>query len=424
MSGIEDIAPQLLPHRYPFLLIDRVSEMEPGKRLVAVKNITRNEPQFTGHFPERPIMPGVLLCEAMAQAGGLLVHGTVNGGLEVAEAVEPLFLVLTTLDNVRFRRQVIPGDQAEIEVTLVRERRPLWKLKGVVRVAGQVAAEAEFSAVEVDADESGASKWGSSGVSTGGVHPTAVIAPGAQLDAGVSVGPYCVIGENARIGRNTKIGSHVTIDGHTVIGSECEISPYASVGSRPQDLKFDGEPGRLVVGDRNLIREYVTLSLGTSAGGMETVVGNENLFMNFSHVAHDCRIGNGCRLANGAQLAGHVSLGDHAIVSGLAAIAQFVRVGESAFLGGGSMVVMDVPPFCLANGDRAKLTGLNVVGLERRGFAAEDISALKQAYRILFRSKTLVKDAIVEIRRDLADSAHSQELARFIEASERGVTRP
>jgi UDP-N-acetylglucosamine acyltransferase len=423
LSGVKTSPVQLLPHRYPFLLIDRVVEIEPGKRIVAIKNITRNEPQFTGHFPDRPIMPGVLLCEAMAQAGGLLVSGTVNGSLDVEKAAAELFLVLTTLDNVRFRRQVVPGDQVEIEVELVRKHRPLWKLKGRAMVEGQLAAEAEFSAVEVDPDEDPVGNEPKATPAVA-VHPTAVVAHAATLEPGVVVGPYAIIGENVHVGRGTQVGPHATIEGNTTLGEECVISPYASVGSVPQDLKFHGEESRLIVGARNRIREYATLSVGTEDGGMQTTVGDDNLFMNFSHVAHDCVIGNRCILANGAQLAGHVTLEDHAIVSGLAGIAQFSRIGESAFLGGGTMVVKDVPPFCLANGDRAKLTGLNVVGLERRGISADEVSDLKQAYRTLFRSGALAKDAIAEIRRDLPGSGRAAQLADFVAASERGVTRP
>ena len=425
MSGVKTSPVQLLPHRYPFLLIDRVVEIEPGKRIVAIKNITWNEPQFSGHFPDRPIMPGVLLCEAMAQAGGLLVSGTVNGSLDVAKAAEELFLVLTTLDHVRFRRQVVPGDQVEIEVELVRKHRPLWKLKGRAMVEGQLAAQAEFSAVEVDTEaDEGVVRKERPAKPAVEVHPTAVIGQGAKLEEGVVVGPYAIVGEYVHLGRGTQVGPHATVEGNTTLGDDCAISPYASVGSVPQDKKFHGEQSRLVVGARNRIREYATLSVGTEDGGMETTVGDDNLFMNFSHVAHDCVVGNHCILANGAQLAGHVTLEDHVIVSGLAAVAQFSRLGESAFLGGGTMVVKDVPPFCLANGDRAKLTGLNVVGLERRAFSSDEISELKQAYRSLFRSGALVKDAIAEIRQGLPDSARAGQLADFVAASERGVTRP
>jgi UDP-N-acetylglucosamine acyltransferase len=256
------------------------------------------------------------------------------------------------------------------------------------------------------------------------IHETAVVAKGAELDTGVVVGPYSVVGQNVHLGPGVRVESHVTIDGHTTIGRDSVISPYASVGSVPQDLKFHGEDSRLVLGERNRIRESATLSLGTESGGMETTVGDDNLFMNFSHVAHDCKVGSHCVLANGAQLAGHVSLGDHVIVSGMAAIAQFLRIGESAFLGGGAMVVKDIPPFCLASGDRARLVGLNVVGLERRGFSPDEVSALKQAYRILFRSKRVLKDAVAEVRQEMSTWPRVLEFIEFVEAGERGMTRP
>lgn len=416
---------RFLPHRHPFLLVDRVVEFEPDKRIVAIKNVTWNEPQFTGHFPDRPIMPGVLICEAMAQAGGLLVHGSFHGGFSIEQLEsERVFLVLTSLDNVKFRRQVVPGDQLRLEIELKRRHRPLWKMRGVATVDGQVVAQAEFSAVEVPENESGTRPDVARGSGAVAIHPTAIVAREAKLDAGVEVGPYSVIGAHVVIGRGTRIGAHATIDGHTVLGADNRIFPYSSVGSLPQDKKYRGEESRLVVGDRNQIREFASLSLGTAGGGMDTVIGDDNLFMNNSHVGHDCRIGSNNVVANGAALAGHVTLGDHVTVSGLAAVAQFVRVGESAFLGGGSMVVMDVPPFCMANGDRAKLVGLNVVGLERRGFTPEQVSEMKRAYRLLFQSKLLARDAVERIRGELAGSPPALAMADFVAASERGVTRP
>jgi UDP-N-acetylglucosamine acyltransferase len=421
-AGHDSDAPRLLPHRYPFLLVDRVVEFEADKRLVAIKNVTVNEPHFTGHFPDRAIMPGVLICEAMAQAGGLLVHGTVFGELARPASEERLFLVLTSLENARFRRPVLPGDQLRLEVTLVRRHRPMWKMRGVATVDGQVAAQAEFSAVEVgDAARDAGS--GRAAAPTR-IHPTAIVATSAELDSSVEVGPYATIGPHVRMGRGSWVGAHAAIDGRTTIGEDNRIFPFATVGCLPQDLKYRDEPGELHVGDRNLVREYASISIGTEGGGMVTRVGHDNLFMNYSHVGHDCQIGDHTHLVNGVALAGHITLEDYAIVSGLAAVAQFVRIGESAFIGGGSMVVMDVPPYCMANGDRAKLVGLNLVGLERRGMASDEVSALKRAYRLLFQSKLLARDAVERIRAELADSPGSQRLAAFVAQSERGVTRP
>lgn len=417
--------PRLLPHRYPFLLVDRVVEFEADRRVVAIKNVSVNEPQFTGHFPDRPIMPGVLICEAMAQAGGLLVRGTLRGGFDPEPSGhEDLFLVLTSVENARFRRQVVPGDQLRLEVTLLRRHRPLWKMHGIATVEGQVVAEADFSAAEVQEGVAFPRAEGARAPAATRIHPTAIVAQGAELDASVEIGPYAVVGPHVRIGSGTRVGPHAVIEGRTTIGRDNHVFAFATVGSEPQDLKYRGEPGRLEIGDRNLVREYASLSIGTEGGGMTTRIGDDNLFMNYSHVGHDCQIGNHVHLVNGVALAGHITAEDYAIVSGLAAVAQFVRIGESAFVGGGSMVVMDVPPYCMANGDRAKLVGLNVVGLERRGFAAEQTSALKRAYKLLFQSKLLARDAVERIRTDLADSPEAQRLAAFVAESERGVTRP
>lgn len=421
-------APRLLPHRYPFLLVDRVLELEVDRRIVAVKNVTQNEPHFTGHFPEKPIMPGVLICEALAQAGGLLVHGTLAGGLSDPPRAEPPLLVLTGIENARFRRPVQPGDQLLLEVTLERRHRPLWKFRGVAKVGDQVVAQADLSAVEVDPEAvaTGAVRSGRSTEAEAPVriHPSAVVAPTAELDHGVEVEAHAWIGPAAKLGRGTVVMHHASVDGNTVAGAENRFFPYAQLGCVPQDLKYGGEDGQLVLGDRNQIREFATLSMGTAGGGLITQLGDDNLLMNYSHVGHDCRLGNHVILANGVPLAGHVTVDDHAILSGLAAVAQFVRIGESAFVGGGSMVVMNVPPFCMANGDRAKLKGLNLVGLERRGFDVGEMKALKRAYRTLFQSKLLVAEAVAQVRAELADSPRSLELAAFVEGSERGVTRP
>ncbi|MFM7140519.1 MAG: acyl-ACP--UDP-N-acetylglucosamine O-acyltransferase, partial [Alphaproteobacteria bacterium] len=250
------------------------------------------------------------------------------------------------------------------------------------------------------------------------------VARGAELDEGVEVGPFATIGPEVRIGAGTRIGAHVVVEGRTTLGRENRVFPFATVGCSPQDLKFRGEPGRLEMGDRNLVREYASLSIGTEGGGLVTRVGNDNLFMNYSHLGHDCQVEDHVHLVNGVAVAGHVSLGSHAIVSGLAAVAQFVRIGEGAFIGGGSMVVMDVPPFCMANGDRARLVGLNAVGLERRGFEADRIAHLRRAYKTLFQSKMLARDAIEKIRAEQGDSPDALALASFVAASERGVTRP
>ena len=256
------------------------------------------------------------------------------------------------------------------------------------------------------------------------IHPSAVIAPGAELDHGVQIGPYAVIGPQVRIGRDSSIGPHSVIEGCTTIGCENTIFQFASVGAIPQDKKYQGEDSSLTIGDRNTIREFATLNIGTTGGGMVTRIGNDNLFMVYSHVGHDCQIGNNVILANCATLAGHVILEDYVGVGGLAAIHQFTRIGESAYLGGGAMVSLDVPPYCMAQGDRARLFGLNLIGLKRRGFSEEQLSALKKAYRTFFAEGLTLKEATDRTRQEQAASPEAVHLAEFIASSQRGICRP
>jgi UDP-N-acetylglucosamine acyltransferase len=232
-----------------------------------------------------------------------------------------------------------------------------------------------------------------------------------------------VIGAAVRIGLGTTVGAHAVIEGCTTIGERNRIFQFAALGAIPQDLKYRGEQTTLVIGDENQIREFTTMHIGTEGGGGVTSVGDRNLFMNFSHVAHDCRIGNRVVFANGATLAGHVVVEDHVIVGGLSAVHQFVRLGESSMLGGGAMVVQDVPPFCVVQGDRAGLVGLNIEGLRRRGFTEDDLRALRVAYRTLFRSGLTVRDAIRKMRVEPTLGAAAERLLRFVEGSKRGICR-
>jgi UDP-N-acetylglucosamine acyltransferase len=250
------------------------------------------------------------------------------------------------------------------------------------------------------------------------------VAPGAELDSGVEVGPSAVIGAHVRIGKNTWVGPHAVIEGRTTIGCGNRIFQFASVGAIPQDKKYRGEESVLIIGDANVIREFATLHIGTAGGGMVTRVGDSNLFMNYSHVAHDCQIGNHVVMANCATLAGHVTLEDYVTVGGLVAVHQFTRVGESALLAGGAMVSLDVPPYCTAVGDRAHLQGLNLVGLKRRGFQPDQLVALKKAYRMLFAEGNSLKDALERLRSEFRDSAEVAHFVEFIAASQRGICRP
>ncbi len=256
------------------------------------------------------------------------------------------------------------------------------------------------------------------------IHPTAVVAAGAELDANVTVDAYAMIGARVRIGRDSRVGAHAVVDGRTTIGSGNRIFHHASVGAEPQDLKYHGEESELIIGDDNTIREFVTLHTGTESGGMITRIGNHNLLMNYSHVPHDCIIGNRVIVANAAQIGGHVVIEDFAVIGALAGIHQFVRIGESAILGAGSMVSQDVAPFCNATGDRATLHGLNLLGLKRRGLDAELVNHLKRAYRIVFQSKLKLADAVAAVRAEVPAGPEVDRFVAFLEASERGLCRP
>ncbi|WP_224249522.1 acyl-ACP--UDP-N-acetylglucosamine O-acyltransferase [Hyalangium gracile] len=255
------------------------------------------------------------------------------------------------------------------------------------------------------------------------VHPTAVVHPDAQLHETVEVGPLSVIGPKVRIGAGTRVGPHVVIEGRTTLGERNRVFQFSSLGAAPQDLKYAGEDTELVIGDENQIREFTTLHIGTAGGGGVTRIGNRNLLMANSHVAHDCVVGNGCILANSAALGGHVVVEDHVIFSGLTAVHQFTRIGKHAFVAGGAMVVMDVPPYCMAQGDRAELVGLNIVGLERHGFSEAQIGRIKEAYKILFRSKLQMAEAVARLKAEFGGQPEIEHLLEFISQSKRGLTR-
>jgi UDP-N-acetylglucosamine acyltransferase len=255
------------------------------------------------------------------------------------------------------------------------------------------------------------------------VHPTAIVEKGAQLGKGVQIGPFCVVGSKAVLHDWVRLDSHVTVQGRTTIGERSAIYQFATIGVIPQDLKFRNEDTELVIGAENSIRQYVNISIGTEGGGGRTVIGKRNLLMVYVHVAHDCVIGDNCVFANAVSLAGHVTVKDHAFLGGYAAVHQFVKVGELAMLGGGSMVVQDVPPFVMVQGDRAAPIGLNIVGLKRAGFSTEEVKDIKAMYRLLYNENLTVEDCLSRIERDVSDSRWRKMFVQFIKASERGVCR-
>ncbi len=257
------------------------------------------------------------------------------------------------------------------------------------------------------------------------VHPTAVVAAGAKIADDVEIGPYCVIGGDVALDSGVRLQSHVVIDGRTRIGAGTQIYPFASIGQQPQDKKYAGEKSELLIGRNNVIREYVTMHPGTAGGSMVTKIGDSCLFMACAHVAHDCIIGNEVIMVNNTLLGGHVELGDFAIVGGGAAIHQFVRIGRHAMIGGLSGVEHDVIPFGSVTGNRAHLSGLNLVGMRRRGFEREDIHKLRNAYRLLFAQEGTLQERLEDVAQLFTGTAVVQDVVEFIRnASARGICQP
>ena len=254
------------------------------------------------------------------------------------------------------------------------------------------------------------------------VHSSAIIHPNAHIGSGCEVGPYCVIGENVTLGDNCKLHSHVVLDGHTKLGKDNEIFPFASIGKKTQDLKYNGGVTRLEIGDRNVFREGVTIHSATDDGNA-TVVGSDNLLLTYVHIAHDCVLGNHIIMSGFAGLAGHVVVEDHAILGGYTAVHQFCRVGRLAMTGGCSRIPQDVPPFMIVEGNPAETRTINKIGLERNGVSGEAQTALRRAYKIIFREELSVPNALLKIEEELPPLPEVQHLVQFIRASERGITR-
>jgi len=255
------------------------------------------------------------------------------------------------------------------------------------------------------------------------IHPTAIISSDAQIEENVTIGPYSIIGPEVRIGKHTAIGPHVVIERLTEIGESCKIEQFAAIGGDPQDLKYRGEKTKVIIGHHNMIREFATIHRATVSDIGVTIIGDYNLLMAYSHVAHNCKLGNHVILANSANLAGHIHVEDYAIVGGLTGVHQFTRIGAHCIIGGASAVNKDVPPYTMASGNHAKLYGLNQVGLRRRGFSEETIAALKHAYRIMFRMSLLRKDAVAKVLNEVPDYPEVRRFVEFIDGSSRGTCR-
>ncbi|MGE4169517.1 MAG: acyl-ACP--UDP-N-acetylglucosamine O-acyltransferase [Candidatus Margulisiibacteriota bacterium] len=392
-----------LPHKYPFLLVDRVLESEDRKRIVGLKNVTINEPFFQGHFPEQPIMPGVLILEAMAQTGGLLF-------LKDPEFAGRLAL-FASMDNVKFRKQVVPGDQLRLEMDVLKIRDAFIKMHGKAVVDGKVACEGDFVftlALKPSRPQ---------------IHPTASVHSSAILGKDVSIGPYCIVGENVVIGDRTQLEAHVMVEKWTRIGDDCRIYVGCVIGSAAQDVKYGGEKTWVVIGDRNEIREYVTINRSTGKNTI-TEIGSDNIFLTHVHIPHNCRIGNHVIIANMTNLGGHTIVEDRATIGGMTGVHQFVRIGQGAMVGAYTRLPQDVPPFMLCEGNPAYIRGMNLVGLKRRGVSKQGIAEIKEIFKVLYRSDKNTTQALDEISKMTMETPEAQHLMGFLKAeSHRGITK-
>ncbi len=391
-----------LCYRYPSLLVDAITEYEPGCRLVAVKNVTVNEEFFQGHFPGAPTLPGVLMLESLSQVAAILL-------LQRDGAPPDTRVYLRSVNDAKFRRQVVPGDRLRLEVSIGRRRASLARAKAVAYVGDYIVAEAELllGLVRDRTD----------------IDPTAIVHPQAHIGAGTTIGPLAVIGAKVRLGANCRVGASAVVDGWTDIDDGTEIFPFASIGLIPQDLKFKGEETRLVIGRNNIFREFVTIHRGTRGGGGVTTIGDRNVFMAYVHVAHDCHVGNDTLFGNMATLGGHVAVEDFANVSAGSGVHQFCRVGRHAFIGGYSVVTKDALPFARTIGSRpARIFGANTIGLMRRGVPPDVIEKLKGSFRYLLQSKLNTTKAMQQIKRDRSLACPEVGyLLDFISTSQRGV---
>jgi len=470
--GWDDIT-KFLPHRYPMLLVDKITELEPGHRAVGFKNITATEEYFQGHFPGHPVMPGVLLLESMAQVAGVLILVTRNtpGALSY----------FATVEKARFRQPVRPGDCFVTEATLQVLRGPYCRCNVIGRVDGQVVAEGDYTFMTTGDTEGSAVIIKSSGATGTGygptqaplkpeivvaavpapepaaskaepapetsesapriitpapmsvpalhaangsnprpnIHPTALVDPKAEIDETASVGAYCIVEAKTKIGAGTVLEPYVMVKSGTSIGRNCRIMPHCVLGHEPQDLKFKGEETYLRIGDNNVLRELVTLHRATGEGEA-TIIGDNNMLMAYVHLGHNCVVGNNNMISNSAGISGHVTIEDRCVIGGFVGIHQFVHIGKMAMVGGLSKVVQDVPPFCIADGRPARIHGLNTRGLRRNGVTSSQRNEVGAAFKLLYRSDLNTTQALNRIAAEIPQSETLEYLTNFIERVREG----
>ncbi|NDD66899.1 acyl-ACP--UDP-N-acetylglucosamine O-acyltransferase [bacterium] len=393
----------LLPHRYPYLLVDRIIQMDPLHRVVGIKNVSINEPYFQGHYANNPVMPGTMILEALAQTGyaGLLSDSGMKGRL-------PLF---ASLSDVKFRRPVYPGDQLRLEMDILKLRDKAVKMQGRALVEGMVVAEGVF-VFGLATQPSGPQ-----------IHPTASVHASAILGKDVSIGPNTIIGENVVIGDHTRIEGHVMVERWTRIGANNHIHFGSVIGSAPQDVKYFGEKSWVVIGDHNTIREYVTINRPTGKNEV-TKIGSHNLILTSAHVAHNVEMGDYVTVVNQVNIAGHCQIGDRAVIGGMTGIHQFTRIGTGAMVGAYTRLPQDVPPYMLCEGNPATIRTINMVGLRRLGLPRTTLQDIRTIYRVYYQSSKNTTQALAELDSMGIESAEGQLLLAFLKTdSHRGILK-
>ncbi len=396
---------KLLPHRYPFLMIDRIVDIDGDNSAIGIKNVTINEPHFQGHFPDQPVMPGVLIVEAMAQTAGAICIRS----LATRKAVAGLF-------PDHRQREIPQAGRAGRPVEDPRQENQEARQPAQIRLRGHGGRRKGRGSRDLGDD-------GHQRLTDRNAHenhrlqsiPRPLSRPALKSAKASRIGPFCHVGADAVIGDRVELVSHVSVHGRDHHRRRLtKVYPMAILGGPPQNTKHKGGRTTLVIGENCTIREGVTMHLGTDSSRGETTVGDNGNFLAYAHIAHDCVVGNNATFANGATLGGHCEIGDNVYIGGLSAVHQFVRVGDNAFLGGCSAVVGDVIPYAIAVGNRASLRGLNIIGLKRSGVPRAEIHVLRKAYRMIFDRSRTVGENIELAKAEFASSPTAMKIIDFI----------
>lgn len=393
----------ILPQRYPFLLVDKIVSLEKERQIIGIKNVSVNEPFFQGHLPTTPVMPGSMILESMSQVSAILF-------LKDPEYTGR-FSSFESIKQASFAAPVKPGDVLRLEMEVLKIKDAYIDMKGTALVDGRIVCEAEirFSLNETP--------------SRSQIHPTASVHASAILGKDVIIGPYTKIGENVVIGDRTILESNIMVEKWTKIGSDCHIHFGTVLGSAAQDVKYVGEKTWVVIGDRNIIREYVTINRST---GVDTVteIGNDNILLTNVHIAHNCKLANNIIIANMTNIAGHTHVENNVTIGGMTGIHQFCRIGEGAMVGAYTRLPQDIPPFMLCEGNPALIRGVNLIGLKRRGVSREGIKEIRDIHKLIFRSDMNTTQAMDAVNKLTINTREGKHLVDFLKVdSPRGITK-